>query len=597
MRRRALSTLARALLLSSPRQLAANAALLVALSLTEWVGLILLVPLLAVVGLQSDSESLTSVTRRVTALLTQLGIHAALPSVLVVFVLLVAMRAFLQLRQTEIQTRLEQDFVLCLRRRLYGAITGAEWAFLVRQRGSDFLHALTADVDRAGTAVGQLLSLVSLLIVSAAYVMVALRVSAPMTLATSVAGVLLVVALRRGRDRSHETGERLSDAYRDLYATITEHLAGIKTARVVGAQERNTMAFETIATHTAVTQSASARAYGLTTAIFSVCAAAVLCLFVFVAVSVLGLSAASVLLLLLLFSRLIPRFSGVLNSYQYLITSLPSYVHVEEMIDRCLAAVEPRAHDASPLIFERAVQFREIGFRYLDTGAAWTLSNVSLDIPARRTTAIVGESGAGKSTLADILAGLLRPETGQMCVDGVSLGVERMRTWRGLIAYVPQDAFLLHDTVRANLMWASPSATEADIDFALQQASAVDFVSLLPDGLDTIIGDLGVLLSGGERQRLALARALLRKPTLLILDEATNALDSENESRIQDSLAALRGELTIVVITHRLSTIRNADVIHVLDAGRISASGSWADLAVGASSRFRELCAAQGVAI
>ena len=597
MRRRAVLTLARALLLSSPRQLAANAALLVALSLTEWVGLLLLVPLLAVVGLQSDSESLTSVTRRVTALLTQLGIHAALPSVLVVFVLLVAMRAFLQLRQAEIQTRLEQDFVLCLRRRLYGAIAGAEWAFLVRQRGSDFLHALTADVDRAGTAVGQLLSLVSLLIVSAAYVMVALRVSAPMTLATSVAGVLLVVALRRGRDRSHETGERLSDAYRDLYAAITEHLAGIKTARVVGAQERNTMAFEAIATHTAVTQAASARAYGLTTAIFSVSAAVVLCLFVFAAVSVLELSAASVLLLLLLFSRLVPRFSGVLNSYQYLITSLPSYVHVEEMIDRCLASAEPRAHDVSPLSFERAVQLREIGFRYLDTGAAWTLSNVSLDIPARRTTAIVGESGAGKSTLADILAGLLRPETGVVCVDGIALGAKQMRTWRGQIAYVPQDAFLLHDTVRANLLWASPSATEADIRLALQQASAGDFVNLLPQGLDTIIGDRGVLLSGGERQRIALARALLRKPRLLILDEATNALDSENERRILDAIAALHGRVTIVAITHRLSTIRDADLICVLEAGRIAASGTWAELATGASARFRELCAAQGVAL
>ena len=571
--------------------------LLVALSLTEWVGLLLLVPLLALVGLQSDSESLTSVTQRVTELLRQLGIHATLPAVLVLFVLLVALRAFLQLRQAEIQTRLEQEFVLLLRRRLYGAIAGAEWAFLVRQRGSDFVHALTSEVDRAGTAVGQLLALVSLLIVCAAYVLVALRVSAAMTLATSVAGLLLVVVLRRGRSLAHETGERLSDAYRDLYATATEHLAGIKTARVVGAQERNTKAFETITTHTAVTQAASARAYGLTTAIFSVSAAVVLCIFVFAAVSVLKLSAASVLLLLLLFSRLVPRFSGVLNSYQYLITSIPSYAHVEEMIDRCVAAVEPHAYAASPLRFERAVQLREIGFRYLDTGAAWTLSGISLDIPARRTTAIVGMSGSGKSTLADLLIGLLTPATGTITIDSAPLDESRLRQWRAQIAYVSQDTFLLHDTIRANLLWAEPSATATEMQRALQQAAADEFTSRLPHGIDTVIGDRGVLLSGGERQRIALARALLRQPRLLILDEATSALDSENERLIRQAISSLHGQTTIVMITHRLSSVRDADRIHVLDGGRLVACGSWEELVSANSGRFRDMCAAQGITV
>jgi ATP-binding cassette subfamily C protein len=160
---------------------------------------------------------------------------------------------------------------------------------------------------------------------------------------------------------------------------------------------------------------------------------------------------------------------------------------------------------------------------------------------------------------------------------------------------VPQDPFLFHDTVRANLQWAREDATDADLWHALRLAAADQFVAALPQGLDTVVGDRGVLVSGGERQRLSLARALVRRPQLLILDEATSSLDSENEERIQQAIDELHQQMTIVVITHRLSTIRAADVIQVVDRGRLIESGSWDEL-MSHAGRFRELCAAQGVA-
>jgi ATP-binding cassette subfamily C protein len=191
--------------------------------------------------------------------------------------------------------------------------------------------------------------------------------------------------------------------------------------------------------------------------------------------------------------------------------------------------------------------------------------------------------------------GLIIPDQGHIRVDGIELNSERVKAWRDQIGYVPQDTFLFHDTLRSNLLWAKPDAKEEEIIQALRFAASEEFVSGLPKGMETILGDRGILLSGGERQRLALARALLRKPSLLILDEATSSLDSENEKRIQNAIEKLHGQMTILVISHRLSTIRGVDMIHVIEEGQLVESGTWDELVVKENGRFRNLYQAQGM--
>jgi ATP-binding cassette subfamily C protein len=186
----------------------------------------------------------------------------------------------------------------------------------------------------------------------------------------------------------------------------------------------------------------------------------------------------------------------------------------------------------------------------------------------------MGASGAGKSTLADVLMGLLVPDAGEMSVNGDPIRGSRRLTWRRSVAYVPQETFLFHDTIRHNLLWGNPKACDDALHQALKKAAA-DFVFRLPQGLDTVVGDGGIRLSGGERQRIALARALLKQPSLLILDEATSALDLENEARVRQAIETLHGDMTVVIIGHRLPTLEHADQVVVLDQGRVAAQGNW----------------------
>jgi ATP-binding cassette subfamily C protein len=314
---------------------------------------------------------------------------------------------------------------------------------------------------------------------------------------------------------------------------------------------------------------------------------------VYGAVSYLAIPTATLLVLLFVFARLMPRATGLYERVQFLLAQLPAFDRVNRLTHACESAAEPADDGHARVEMAREIRFDRVTFDYESRDSAPALRSVALTIPAGAMTAIVGPSGAGKSTVADLLLGLVTPSEGHILIDGRPLRAEQRGAWRARLGYVPQDTFLFHDTVRANLVWARPEADEAAIWRALELAAAEGFVASLPDGLETVVGDRGVLLSGGERQRLALARALLRDPEILVLDEATSALDAGNEARILSALERLRGRLTIVMLTHRLSAVRDADVVHVLEKGEVVESGTVVQLMARPSGRFRAMWRAQ----
>jgi ATP-binding cassette subfamily C protein len=235
---------------------------------------------------------------------------------------------------------------------------------------------------------------------------------------------------------------------------------------------------------------------------------------------------------------------------------------------------------------KKEISLEHVSFTYTDEHH-FKIIDLNLMIPAGKITAIVGQSGAGKSTIADLVMGLIKPDNGKITLDGNPL--KSNVSWKNRIGYVAQDTFLFNESVRFNLLLARSKADEKDLTDVLKMAAAYQFVSKLPDGMDTLIGDRGVHLSGGERQRLALARALLRRPSLLILDEATSNLDSENEARILNAIENLHGDMTILMIAHRLSTIRNADYIYLIEDGMVRESGTWDSLIKKEKGKFRRL--------
>jgi ABC-type multidrug transport system fused ATPase/permease subunit len=246
-----------------------------------------------------------------------------------------------------------------------------------------------------------------------------------------------------------------------------------------------------------------------------------------------------------------------------------------------LAPVPPGAlaPPPSPLPFEQSIRFRSVGFRY--AGAAQdTLADLSLEIAANEAVAFVGPTGVGKTTIVDLLAGLLAPSAGAIEVDGVTLDDATRRRWQANIGYVPQQVFLLDDTIRRNIAVGvqDPEIDETALQRAAAMAHVEEFVAKLPERYETVIGERGIRLSGGQRQRIGIARALYRRAKLLVLDEATSSLDGIAESIIEDAIAELAGKITVVIIAHRLTTVRRCDRIHLMEAGRIVASGRYEDL-------------------
>jgi ATP-binding cassette subfamily B protein len=248
-----------------------------------------------------------------------------------------------------------------------------------------------------------------------------------------------------------------------------------------------------------------------------------------------------------------------------------------------LLAVEPTIIDGTgtlPQPVAGEVRFDDVTFAYgpTDKPGRKVLDGFDLVVPAGETHAIVGATGAGKSTVVKLMLRLYEATAGRITLDGVDIDDVPLVELRQAIGYVGQDVFLFQGTVRENLAYGRPDATDDELERAARLAEAHDFITELPDGYDTIVGERGQKLSGGQRQRLSIARAILKDPPLLVLDEATSAVDNETEAAIQRSLELVGRGRTVLVIAHRLSTVRHADRIHVLEQGRVVESGNHDDL-------------------
>jgi ATP-binding cassette subfamily C protein len=566
-------------------------------SLSEGIGIALLLPTLQVAGFNMAGQGEAGkYAARLSNAFVAIGLHPTLIVLLGVFVTLVGARTVLGQIQSVWMYKVQQDVEHHLRRRIYHAIADANWLFVCRSRATDFTHALTHEIYRIGNGTNVALVFTGEVVLGILYMAIAFALSAGMTALVLISGAMLTFVFRGRTHAIEEQGEEVSSTNKSLYAATIEHLQSLKAAKTYGAEERNFSIFSGLSADVVRANVDGARQQAIAATWFELGSVMILAVVLYVSIRVLVVPPASILILLLLFARVMPRIMSGQHHYRAFVNSLPSFANLLAIEARCAAAAEPSPHQHDRISFTRELATENISFTYSE-GRVAAVRDLSLVIPAGKVVALVGPSGAGKSTIADILMGLVLPDSGTLRLDGRPLGPEGVRGWRDQIGYVAPDTFLFHDTIRANLKWARPDASEDEMLEALRQASVLDFVAGLKDGLDTVVGDRGMMVSQGERQRLALARAFLRRPSMLILDEATNSLDSENEGRVLDAIESRRGELTVVLIAHRLSTIRWADLIYVVEGGKVVESGDWSSLSALRDGRFRALWEAQSLTI
>jgi len=301
---------------------------------------------------------------------------------------------------------------------------------------------------------------------------------------------------------------------------------------------------------------------------------------------------ATMAMILFSLNRLVPVIGLLLTGKTTIEGFVPAFEQLEKL-NKDAKLLEVSNGDLIFNTLQNKIELKNISFNYPEREL--TLNNINVTISKGKLTALLGKSGSGKSTLVDLILGLYEKNNGSILIDGEKLESFDLNTFRDKIGYVPQEPQLFNTSIRENFLWSYPNASEQDMWEACEISNSKNFVFNLPNKLDTELGDRGVRLSGGQRQRLALARALIRKPELLILDEATSSLDSESENLIQKSIDSLIGKVSIIIIAHRISTIRNADYVYILDNGKIVEKGTFKTLSSRKNSHLKTMIDKQNI--
>ncbi len=485
--------------------------------------------------------------------------------------------------------RLQAEVEGDLRSRIFRQLMSMSYGQVMRHRVGE-LAAYNDHVNYVGHVI-QLLNLIAAqLIMMVAYLAILLWLSWPLTIGALAAALVLSAALRRIIRRIRELGRRFTQAGISLSARTVEFLRGIRLVRTFGREELAIRLVED-----AIYDGVEHRRRGLTwnAAIGPLAdALTVLGVGVFLVGGYLflydGRPAALPRLIGFLFVlyRLLPRIKFVNDRLGHVNSHWEFVRRVEAVLRTDDKELEKEGGRPFPGL-ARGVEYRSVSLRYVDA-SDWALRDVSFSLPRGAVVGLVGESGAGKSSVADLLLGLYRPTAGTIEVDGVDLQEIDWSDWRRHLGIVSQEAFIFHASARENIAFGRFDAGAEEVEAAARAADAHEFITRLAEGYDTILGDQGYRLSAGQRQRIALARAILRDPEILVLDEATSQLDSRSEREIQRSLARIGGERTVLIIAHRLSTLVGADQILVLEGGRLVERGRHDEL-LAAGGRYAEL--------
>ena len=544
-------------------------ALLVA-SLVEGVGFISLFPVLEIVASSQPSggveENANAIQQLVLDVVRSTGLPATVPILLGIMMTAMVLKAGFRFAALSFSGAVVADVAADLRHAIIDSLLQARWTHFQTQPVGNLANSVGIETVKASGTYSQATQLAASMIQTGVFLGLTSLVSPRMTLLAIGFGIAMFILLSAFMRIGREAGTRQSEFFRSISARFSDVFQGIKPLKAMDAQRWLAPLFEHENRALAQAQRRLVLArHGLANIQEPI-------IFVFIgtylllALSVWEETLPTVFMVSLLLYRVVTGMSGLQSAYQVLTMNVPFFWAIRDRTDEARAAKEEFS-GSLPANFLRAISLRHLRFVYDQDPI---LDDVSMEIPANRLTTLIGPSGSGKSTVTDLLSGLLRPSEGDVYLDDDPLARIDIRTWRQKIGYVPQEMFLFHDTALANVILGDPSLGRVEAEQALRQAGAWQFVSNLPEGLDTVLGERGTRLSGGQRQRIAIARALARKPKLLILDEATASLDPETEAAIIETLRGLTDKVTILAISHQSIMADSADRIFEISNRKIS---------------------------
>jgi ATP-binding cassette subfamily C protein len=534
-------------------------------SIFELLGLTMIIPLLA--SASSDLHSGKSgITNAIRSAMESIGLPFDPTIILLAIVVGLSLKAVITISVmryvSDIVAEIGNDFQIRLLRNLLCA----RWSFFIRQPLGRLVHATGPEAGAVGDSFMHASTIIASVLQAALFLAVAALISWKLAALATLIGFLMFYSFGRMVKHSRGAARRHRTQMRQLAANFTDAMIGIKPIRAMGRTDRFSRLFEADARAIAETLRTRVISSEYVSEMQEPVIGCMLAVGFYYATQSTSLNSHDVIIMAILLVRTIGLLGPMQKTFQRFIQSYDQYRALEKLLKETAAAAEAPGGGLVPSL-HHGIRFEGVSFGYADRRV---LSNLDLDIPCGLVTALAGPSGVGKSTSIDLMVGLYEPQAGRILVDDIDLRELDLQQWRHLLGYVPQEVTLFHDSIFRNVSLWQEGVSEQDVITALQIAGAWPFVSELPDGIHQIVGERGHRLSGGQRQRISIARALLHKPRLLILDEATTGLDPRTEAEIcvEIQRACRDHGLTVLAISHQPAWQRVADCVYVMADGK-----------------------------
>lgn len=535
-------------------------------------GLTLMMPIINTIT--NEGQNNISIIRYIYKLFTVLHLQPTLFNLLSFFMLIIIIKNIVGYVETIVRAKLQRDIVYNIGNKIFNNLMDVSYSYYHNTKKGDIYYYINGAACYIMFSLVYLINLIFNFFLVIGYTFILLSISIKITVIITAVTVISVVIFKTIIKKSRRIAKKQAELNQKFNSAFVETIDGIKVVKAYLKEDYEKKKFQYNWYEFLNSIYKGTKNSAIITSFKNPISFGIIVGFFYIVVNYYKFKFSTISVYFLILYKLVPLFQEFTDIINALTTTLPP---VEIAMKAISKEDKPYLISGTREIkcFDNLIEFKNLSFKYIKENV---LTDINCKFKKNETTAIIGATGSGKSTIVDLILRLYDPTEGAIFVDSENLKNLNISQWRNLIAIVFQDTFLFNDSIKNNILYGRLDATFDDVIESAKIANAYNFIMNLPQQFDTLIGERGVKLSGGQKQMIALARAIIRKPEILILDEATSSLDNASERAVQKAIENLKGKMTIIVIAHRMSTILNADKIIVMDKGQIVETGSHNDL-------------------